>query len=107
MISIKKMHEWVYELKNDLSFIFVDYKEHDGALEIVSESELISIEKISWDCLSIEAQGYGVIQKVAPLEFANDQTKSNFYKGFLRAYEKYRNKEQKKHEKFEKIHRRP
>ena len=63
MISIKKMHIWVFEEKNELSFIFVDYKEVGDDLEILKESDLIPIEKISWDCLSIEAQGYGVIQK--------------------------------------------
>jgi len=31
-----------------------------------------------------------------------DQTKSDFYKGFLVAYEKYRQKERKKHERFAK-----
>lgn len=102
MISIQKMHKWVFEQRHDLSFIFVDYKEQGGELEIVSESDPIPIEHISWDCLSIEAQGYGVIQKVRPLEVVPDQTKSEFYKGFLAAYEKYRQKEAKKHDKFSK-----
>ena len=68
MISIKKMHKWVFEERNDLSFIFVDYKEQGDDLQILSESDPIPIEHISWDCLSIEAQGYGVIQKVGPLK---------------------------------------
>jgi hypothetical protein len=79
MLSIQKMHQWVFEQRHDLSFIFVDYKEHDGGLEILSESDPIPIEHISWDCLSIEAQGYGVIQKVCPLKVVPDQTKSEFY----------------------------
>lgn len=102
MISIKKMHKWVFEERNELSFIFVDYKEQGDDLKIRSESDLIPIEHISWDCLSIEAQGYGVIQKIGPLKTIKDQTKRDFYKGFLIAYEKYRQKEHKKHEKFSK-----
>ncbi len=102
MISIKKMHIWVFENKNELSFIFVDYKEEGDELIILKESDIIPIEKISWDCLSIEAQGYGVIQKIGPLITNPNQTKRDFYKGFLAAYKKYRDKENKKHESFSK-----
>jgi|ERR1035437_224914 hypothetical protein len=102
MISIKKMHLWVYEKKNELSFIFVDYKEQGDIFEILNESDLIPIEKISWECLSIEAQGYGVIQKTKTLIVNPKQTKRDFYKGFLVAYKKYRDKENKKHERFSK-----
>lgn len=102
IISINRMHEWVFENRNDLSFIFVDYKEKGEELEILLETPLIPIEQISWDCLTIEAQGYGVIQKCRPLKVDPSQTKRDFYKGFLAAYEKYRLKEYKKHENFAK-----
>jgi hypothetical protein len=102
MISIKKMHEWVFEERNDLSFIFVDYEEKGDQLKVLSESDLVPIERISWECLSIEAQGYGVIQRVGPLKIVKGQTKRDFYKGFLAAYEKYRKKERKKHANFAK-----
>lgn len=102
MISIQKMHKWVFEDRNDLSFIFVDYEERGNQLHIVRESDPIPIEHISWDCLSIEAQGYGVIQRVRPLKTAPKQTKREFYKGFLAAYAKYRQKECNKHERFSK-----
>ncbi len=100
MISIKKMHRWVFEDRNELSFIFVDYKMDGDDLNVLSETDLIPLEHISWDCLSIEAQGYGVIQKVRPLDLDNSQTKRDFYRGFLKAYEKYREKERKKHDAF-------
>ncbi len=100
MISIKKMHKWVFEERKELSFIFVDYEEKGDNLKILNETNLIPIEQISWDCLSIEAQGYGVIQKIGSLKIIRDQTKRDFYKGFLKAYEKYRQKENKKHEAF-------
>ena len=102
MISIKKMHEWVFEERHDLSFVFVDYAHRDGKLKVVKQSELIPIEQLSWNCLSIEAQGYGVIQMCRALEILPDQTKSDFYKGFLTAYAKYLQKEKKKHENFAK-----
>ena len=102
IISIKRMHEWVYEKRNDLSFIFVNYEIRDGDPYIISESDLIRMEHISWDCLSIEAQGYGVIQKVKDLIVDEKQTKRKFYKGFLIAYDKYLQKEKKKHEAFAK-----
>jgi hypothetical protein len=100
IISINKMHQWIFELKNDLSFIFVDYEVVDGELKILSESPLIPIEHISWDCLTIEAQGFGVIQKCRDLVVIDSQTKRDFYNGFLTAYAKYRAKEHLKHEKF-------
>lgn len=102
MISIKKMHQWVFEDRKELSFIFVDYEEEGDDLRILKKTDLIPIEHISWDCLSIEAQGYGVIQKVGDLITNSSQTKRDFYKGFLAAYEKYRRKEHKKHEIFAK-----
>jgi hypothetical protein len=102
MISIQKMHKWVFEDRNDLSFIFADYEERGDDLQIMSESKPIPIEHISWDCLSIEAQGYGVIQKVGRLKIQPNQTKREFYKGFLAAYAKYRQKEHRKHERFSK-----
>lgn len=99
MLSIMVMHKWVYEQRNDLSFLFVDYEMIDGIPSIISESPLIPIEHICWECLSIEAQGYGVIQKLKSkgLMLIEGQTKREFYKGFLRGYEKYLGKEQKKH----------
>ncbi len=102
MISIQKMHKWVFEDRHDLSFIFVDYEDNDGTLRILKESALIPIEHISWACLSIEAQGYGVIQKVGALKVVPKQTKREFYEGFLVAYAKYRKKEHRKHERFAK-----
>jgi AraC-like DNA-binding protein len=102
MISIKKMHEWVFEERKDLSFMFVDYRDTGDEPEVISMTEPIPIEHLSWDCLSIEAQGYGVIQMCRDLKIVESQTKSQFYKGFLKAYAKYLQKEKKKHENFAK-----
>ena len=87
MISIKKMHEWVFEERKELSFLFVDYSERGGKLTILKETAPIPIEHISWDCLTIEAQGSGVIQMSSPRKIVGNQTKRDFYRGFLAAYE--------------------
>lgn len=100
ILSIKKMHKWVFEDRKDISFIFVDYEIDGGNLRILNHTDLVPIEQISWECLSIEAQGYGVIQKIRDLKVVKGQTKSEFYKGFLKEYLRYRDKEHRKHEKF-------
>ncbi len=74
---------WVYEQRHQLSLVFVDYREVAGKLEILEESGLVPIENISWNCLTIEAQGYGVIQMCRPRDIIPTQTKAEFYKGFL------------------------
>jgi len=102
MISIKKMHEWVFEERKQLSFLFVDYSEQRDTLAISKQTKPIPIEHISWECLTIEAQGYGVIQMCSALKIVENQTKRDFYRGFLAAYDRYRQKEIKKHEKFSK-----
>jgi hypothetical protein len=94
------VHEWVFEERKELSFLFVDYSERGGELTILKETAPIPMEHISWDCLTIEAQGYGVIQMSSPLKIVGNQTKRDFDRGFLAAYDKYRQKEPKKHEKF-------
>jgi len=89
-------------MRKELSFLFVNYKNQGGKLKIVEEIGPIPIEQICWDCLTIEAQGYGVIQMSSTPIIAKKQTKRDFYSGFLAAYDKYRQKELKKHEKFSK-----
>ena len=100
MMSIKQLHKWVFEEKKKLSFIFVDYEENGNDFKIINESDPIPIHHICWDCLSIEAQGYGVIQKVADLKINTNQTMRQFYEGFITEYNRFRNKETVKHEKF-------
>lgn len=100
MMSINQLHKWVFEEGKMLSFIFVDYEEHGNDFKILHESEPIPVHKISWDCLSIEAQGFGVIQKVAPLKIIPNQTMREFYEGFITEYNRFRRKEEVKHQKF-------
>lgn len=96
IISGKKLIDWVINKGNELYFIFVDYKLVEGKIEIIKDSGLIPFYKISWDCLSIEAQGWGVIQMNKTLSINEDQTADQFFKGMKIGYEKYIGKEEKK-----------
>jgi hypothetical protein len=100
MISIQKLHEWVFEDRKQLSFIFVDYRKANGKLTILNEIKLIPVEKISWECLTIEAQGVGVIQRNKALIVNPAQTMHEFYVGFKIEYQRFLEKEKQKHLKF-------
>lgn len=96
IISAKRLIEWLKDDSHKLYFIFADYKITEKGPEIITDSGLIPIEHISWDCLSIEAQGWGVIQMCKPLKIDKSQDRKGFLKGMKVAYEKYILKETKK-----------
>jgi len=96
IISGKKLIDWVINKGNELHFIFVDYEMIADKIEIIKDSGLVSFYQISWDCLSIEAQGWGVIQMNKDLKIDKNQTQANFFKGMKIGYEKYIGKEEKK-----------
>lgn len=96
IISGKKLIEWVLGKGNELYFFFVDYKKVNGKIEILADSGLIPFYQISWECLSIEAQGWGVIQMNKALKVDKGQTQESFFKGMKIGYEKYIGKEEKK-----------
>ncbi|SDF55820.1 hypothetical protein [Cellulophaga baltica] len=98
IISAKRLIKWMQQDGNELYFIFVDYNKNPNGLQIVKDSGLIAIEHISWDCLTIEAQGWGVIQMPRPLKVDLNQDKKAFFKGMRAAYEKYMAKETRKME---------
>jgi len=96
IISAKRLIKWIEKDKNELYFIFVDYKKTNQGLEIIEDSGLIPFEHISWECLTIEAQGWGVIQMSKSLIIDLNQDKKAFFKGMRNAYELYMDKETKK-----------
>lgn len=98
IISAKRLIKWMQQEGNELYFIFVDYNKTPDGLQIVKDSGLIAIEHISWDCLTIEAQGWGVIQMPQPLKIDTSQDKKAFFRGMRIAYEKYMSKETRKME---------
>ena len=54
---------------------------------------MIPVYQLDWSCLTIEAQGWGVIQMSKKLLINKDQDKKGFFKGMKQAYEKFINKE--------------
>lgn len=96
IISGKKLIEWVHQKGNELYFIFADYQKTKQGLDIVNVSGLVPFYHISWNCLTIEAQGWGVIQMCKPLELNASQSKQDFFRDMKTAYESYINKESKK-----------
>lgn len=96
IISAKRLIQWLKEDDNELFFIFADYKKTGLGIEIVNDSGLIPVYQISWNCLTIEAQGWGVIQMCRPLEVDRSQDLKSFFRGMKIAYEKYMIKETKK-----------
>jgi hypothetical protein len=93
IISAKRLLNWLKIDKNEIYFIFVDYKKTNNGIDIISESGLIPIHQISWDCLTIESQGWGVIQMNKKLKIDKNQTLEKFLSGLRLNYEKYLEKE--------------
>ena len=96
IISAMKLIKWLQQEGNELYFIFVDYNINKAGLEIVKDSGLVAVHNISWNCLTIEAQGWGVIQMCKPLEVDMKQDLKGFFRGMKNAYEIYMSKEAKK-----------
>lgn len=96
IISAKRLIKWLEIEGNELYFLFVDYKKTATGIEIVNDSGLVPIQHISWDCLTIEAQGWGVIQMPKPLIIDKSQDLKGFFRGMKNAYEIYIDKETKK-----------
>ncbi len=96
IISAKKLIEWLKQEGNELYFIFADYKVTEKGVEIVGDSGLVPVHNLSWNCLTIEAQGWGVIQMCKKLEVDQTQDIKGFFNGMKKAYEVYMCKEAKK-----------
>jgi hypothetical protein len=99
IISAKRLINWLQQDGNELFFIFVSYRKTEKGIEYVNDSGLVPVHHLSWNCLSIEAQGWGVIQMCKPLEIDTTQDLKGFFKGMKVAYETYMRKESKKMEK--------
>lgn len=96
IISAKRLIKWLQQDGNQLYFIFVNYKKTDKGVEVIDDSGLIPVQHISWDCLTIEAQGWGVIQMIGKVKIDESQDLKGFFRGMKKAYEKYMDKETQK-----------
>lgn len=103
IISAIKLIKWLHQDGNELYFVFVDYNKTEKGIEIVGDSGLVPVQNISWNCLTIEAQGWGVIQMCKKLEIDKNQDVKKFFNGMKKAYEIYMAKEAKKVEKIKEM----
>ncbi len=103
IISAMRLLKWLQQKGNELYFIFVDYEIKKAEIQIVKDSGLVAVQNISWNCLTIEAQGWGVIQMCKPLEIDLKQDIKKFFKGMKITYEAYMRKEAKKVEIIKKL----
>jgi hypothetical protein len=103
IISAKRLIKWLQHDGNELYFIFVEYNKTENGIEIIKDSGLVPFYKLNWNCLTIEAQGWGVIQMCKPLELDMNQDIKGFFRGMKTAYEIYMIKEIKKIEKIKKM----
>ncbi|WP_440953573.1 hypothetical protein [Methanococcoides sp. FTZ1] len=99
IISAKRLIKWLEQDGHELYFIFVNYRKTDKGIEVENDSGLVPVENICWSCLTIEAQGWGVIQMPKPLVVNKKQTKKEFFNGLKEAYGVYMAKEAKKMDK--------
>jgi hypothetical protein len=93
IISARRLIRWLQQEHKELYFIFVDYKKTDEGVAYIKDSGLIPVEHLSWNCLTIEAQGWGVIQMSGNLEIDPTQDRKTFFSGMKVAYEKFMEKE--------------
>ena len=103
IISAKRLLNWLKYPENQYGLIFVDYRIENEKIQVISETDIIPIEHISWECLTIEAQGWGVIQKIGDLKINNKQNRKLFFKEFARAYKIFKAKEERKWAKMEEL----
>ena len=96
IISAKRLIKWLETDGNELYFIFVDYNKTDQGIQVVKDTGLVPVYHLSWDCLTIEAQGWGVIQMSGDLKINSNQSKKDFFSGMKVAYEHFISKETRK-----------
>jgi hypothetical protein len=96
IISAQRLIKWLQQDGNELFFIFVSYRKSKKGIKYDHVSALVPVHHLSWNCLSIEAQGRGVIQMRKILEIDPTQDLNGFFRGMKIAYETFLRKESKK-----------
>ena len=106
LISADKLFDHL-NAGNPLKFLFVDYgagkkyPHHDWRGTEIFNETWVDAHHISWDCLTIQCQGKGVLQVSSDLMIDMNQTREQFLKGFAPAYKTYFKKERTKLDKLE------
>jgi hypothetical protein len=91
--SVQKILNFIEKYPNrNMIYIFVDYKIIDDNIEILNKTK-VNIEHIDWNCLAIQAQGLGVIQKPGNLLINKEQTREQWIKICWEKYKEYAKKQ--------------
>jgi hypothetical protein len=102
MVSAKKIHDYLSIPTNKLKFLFVSYNLIKNNINIIKE-ELVNVEHISWECLTIQCQGLGVIQMNKSLKVNKKQTREEWLEHLKINYLRYIERERNKLNKLEKM----
>ena len=81
MVSADKLYNYLQEPKNNLMIVFVDHKD-----TVIIRDEYVKIENISWDCLSIQCQGLGLLMMNDKLKIDIKQTREQFLNKLVYEY---------------------
>ena len=81
IVSADKLYNYLQEPKNNLMIVFVDYKD-----TVIIRDEYVKIENISWDCLSIQCQGLGLLMMNDKLKIDIKQTREQFLNKLVYEY---------------------
>lgn len=100
LISAKRAFDYLTNTDNQLKFLFVSYHNTDKGIEITEEKE-VWVDHISWDCLTIQCQGNGVIQMKSKLITDENQTRDHWISKLRENYLGYIQKERKKLDRLE------
>ena len=81
IVSADKLYNYLQEPKNNLMIVFVDHKD-----TVIIRDEYVKIENISWDCLSIQCQGLGLLMMKGKLKIDIKQTREQFLNKLVYEY---------------------
>jgi hypothetical protein len=100
LISAKRAFDYLTNPDNKLKFLFVSYQNKDNQIHITEENE-VWVDHISWDCLTIQCQGNGVIQMKSKLIIDENQTREEWIDQLKVKYLEYIQRERKKLDRLE------
>jgi hypothetical protein len=100
LISAKRAFDYLTNTNNQLKFLFVSYYNKDYQVHIVDDQE-VWVDHISWDCLTIQCQGNGVIQMKSKLIIDESQTREQWLEGLREKYLDYIQRQRKKLDRLE------
>ena len=97
LVSCKRVYDFLSaHPKNRLKFIFVDYELDSKGNYKVLKDKKVEMEEIDWECLSIQCQGTGVIQRSSELKTRPIIDREDWLNEFRDHYEEYLQRQEQK-----------